>query len=264
MKKLISLVLILCMACMLIPAVAEEDVTGTWYLVEVVTQGMTINPADMGMKSMVTLNADGTLKATMEMMGESQEQDGTWAQDGDTLTINQNDSTNAMTIIDGKLVISDGEQSMIYGREEAVASPKAATVAAESEEAFLGTWSIVALDIMGVHATKDQFASFGLDDYDVTLVIEPGKVILKSSYSGSESTSEMESVFADGKLTVTIPDLAESLKAAAEAGLEISMSDTQSIELVEDGTILYGMDFMGMAMSVYLEKTEAAAEEPAA
>ena len=32
MKKLISLLLVLCMACMLIPALAEEAVTGDWYL----------------------------------------------------------------------------------------------------------------------------------------------------------------------------------------------------------------------------------------
>ena len=38
----------------------------------------------------------------------------------------------------------------------------------------------------------------------------------------------------------------------------------QTIELVEDGTILYSMEFMGMSMGVYLEKTDAAAEAPAA
>ena len=30
MKKLFSLILALCMVCMLVPAVAEEDVTGEW------------------------------------------------------------------------------------------------------------------------------------------------------------------------------------------------------------------------------------------
>lgn len=38
MKKLISMILIVCMACMMIPAMAEEDLTGEWY-VKTMSQG---------------------------------------------------------------------------------------------------------------------------------------------------------------------------------------------------------------------------------
>ena len=62
MKKLLSLVLALMMACMLIPAMAEgQDVTGDWYLTDV--SGM--NVANLGMSMIVTLNADGTAKVSM-------------------------------------------------------------------------------------------------------------------------------------------------------------------------------------------------------
>ena len=55
MKKLISLVLALCLACMLIPAVAEDDVTGEWYA----------NMSGIAVK--FTINADNTF--TMEVPG---------------------------------------------------------------------------------------------------------------------------------------------------------------------------------------------------
>ena len=39
MKKLISALLALCLSVMLVPAVAEDDVTGTWYLTRVNHEG---------------------------------------------------------------------------------------------------------------------------------------------------------------------------------------------------------------------------------
>ena len=53
MKKLFSLILALCMACMMIPAVAEEGVAGEWY-------------ASLGGMTMVlNLAEDGTAEMTM-------------------------------------------------------------------------------------------------------------------------------------------------------------------------------------------------------
>ena len=58
MKKLVSLILALCMACILIPATAE-DVTGLWYMVEMITNGVSINPAEMGINWTMELSEDG-------------------------------------------------------------------------------------------------------------------------------------------------------------------------------------------------------------
>jgi len=267
MKKLISLALILCMACMLVPAMAEESVTGTWYAVKVTASGVEVNPADMGMEWTMTFSEDGTFTNVMAVMGQNQETTGTWTFEDGTLSITAEDSTTVLPVADGTISIDMGEQgTVVFSREAPQASPKANVVAAESEDAFLGSWTISSMDFMGVHATKDMFASFGMEGYDVSLVIEPGKVIMTSAAAGTDpSSTEMESVFEDGKLLVKIPNLQESLQAAAELGINLEMGDTQTIELVEDGTILYSMDFMGMSMGVYLEKTDAsAAEEPAA
>ena len=61
MKKLISLILVLCMACALAPAMAE-GVTGTWYLIEMNADGVSVSPADMGMTWTLVFNEDGTVK----------------------------------------------------------------------------------------------------------------------------------------------------------------------------------------------------------
>ena len=60
MKKITALILALMMACLMLPALAEEDVTGDWYLQSMSAGGMSINPADMGMSMKLTLNAGGT------------------------------------------------------------------------------------------------------------------------------------------------------------------------------------------------------------
>ena len=60
MKKLISLILILCMACILVPATAEDGAAGEWY-------------ADYhGTVMILALNADGTSSMTVSgnQMGE--------------------------------------------------------------------------------------------------------------------------------------------------------------------------------------------------
>ena len=40
MKKLVSAILAVCLAAMLVPALAEDDITGAWYLNRAKTQGV--------------------------------------------------------------------------------------------------------------------------------------------------------------------------------------------------------------------------------
>lgn len=262
MKKLISLILIVCMACMLIPAMAE-GVTGTWYLVEMVANGATINPAEMGMTWTMVLNEDGTADNRMEMMGEVQEKSGTWALDGDTVTVTIDDSPAAFQLTDGKLVIDMDGQTAVFGQEAPEVSAKPAVVAAESEEAFFGDWEISAVDMMGMYMNKDLFAAAGMDGFSVKLSVEAGKVTMaaKTSAEAKEEVQTFESRFEDGKLVIEI-----DLSAAQAAGLDVSSitDGVSTIELLDNGGILYGMNFMGMTIGVYMEQAGAAAEAPAA
>ena len=262
MKKLISLILIVCMACMMIPAVAEGE-SGTWYLVEMVTNGVTINPAEMGMNWSLTLNEDGTADNRMEMMGEVQEKSGTWTQEGDTVTVTIDDSPVAFQLADGKLTADMDGQTAVFSQEAPEASAKPAVVAAESEEVFFGDWEIAAVDMMGMYMGKDLFAAAGMDGFSVNLSIEAGKVTMssKTSADAEEQAQTFDSKFEDGKLVIEL-----DLSAAEAAGLDVSsLTDgVSTIELLDNGGILYGMNFMGMTIGVYMVQVGADAEAPAA
>ena len=110
MKKLISLILILCMACMLIPAMAEDDILGTWYLNELTLNGTTVSPASVGMTMSYTFKEGGELEVKGEMMGESNSTTGTWSLDGSTITMTIEGSSQTATFADGKITMEDQGQ----------------------------------------------------------------------------------------------------------------------------------------------------------
>ena len=259
MKKLLSLVLVLCMACMLIPAMAEESAAGTWYLVEMTQNGVVINPAEMGMNWTITLNEDGTASNSMTMMGETQEKEGTWTQEGETVTITIDDQPQAFTLTDGNLIPADESMPAVFSKEAPAVAEKPAPVAAESEDAFVGEWDMTAIDMMGMYMTKDllEAAGTGLDGFSVKLSIQPGRVtaVSKSSADAEEQTVTYESTFEDGKLTFKI-DLGEAASSAESLGLDISgiTDGVSTIQLLDNGGILYGMNFMGMEIGVYLAR----------
>ena len=257
MKKVISLILILCMACTLIPAMAEEDITGDWYLTQMEMNGTKIDIAGTGMVMVFSLNADGTAHESIEMMGEKQEMDGTWALNGNTVTLTANGQDQTLTYADGVLRIESDGQTGILTREAPAAVEKPGVVAAESEEAFFGTWKLVAADMMGIYMTVDQ-----IPGYQGTITIEAGKIISEMAMGEGQEMqkSEAATTFADGKLTMKFEfpeDQAEMLKA-------MGAPETGTIELLENGNILYSMDYAGMKMDMYFGPADAAAEVPAA
>lgn len=256
MKKLISLVLILCMACMLVPAMAEEDITGDWYLVEITVEDQTINPADMGMSQMYSFKEGGVLEATSEIMGQQDAQTGTWTIDGNAVTMTLGDTTVSGTIVDGKITFDANGQIGVLSKEAPVASVKP-TVAAGSEDAFIGTWTLSAIDMMGVHMEGDK-----LEGYAGTMTIEAGKVISDIAMQGQESQKEeMPSKFEEGKLVLTLDTTGEAAELMKQLGMELPESAT--IELMEDGSILYSTEILGMSVGMYFVRTDAA-EQPAA
>ncbi len=267
MKKLFSLILALCLVCMLIPAMAEESAAGTWYITRMNTNGAEVNPADMGMAWTMVLNEDGTFTSVMEMMGQSQETAGTWTQEDGKVDITAEGSTQSMIFADGTLTMDMGEQgNAVFSQEAPQATAKAAAVAAESEDAFLGEWDIAGVDMMGMYMTKDMLGSAGMQNFSVKLTVVPGKVTIASSdpSTGEVQSTEYETTLVDGKLTIKI-DMSEAAAAAESAGLDLSSitDGISSIQLLEDGNLLYGMNLMGMELGIYLAPA-AAAEEPAA
>ena len=241
MKKLVSLILVLCMACMLIPAMAEDDITGEWYC------------SYYGMAITMTLNADGTAAMTASV------QDGVtpaaWTLEGDkfVLTVTDDEGNAQVTegvYADGKLTLDDDGRLMEFGREpvEAYAAPAVNPDAAAED--FEGEWTITAVDMAGMHADA---AAAGMGDIGIR--IENGAV----SFTGAAEavtffvgTDPLQTTCENGALTyaVELPNDAEPVTVTVRA------------EMLQDGTMAVTLD-TGYGVTV-MYFTRAAAEEPAA
>ena len=240
MKKLISLILILCMACLLVPAMAEDDVTGDWYY------------AGMGDAVHFVFNADGTAKLITDMMGQQSEEDGTWSLDGSAMTITFSDQAQTATFADGAITLeADGMTATLVRDPNAGPAGAPTAVAAESEEAFLGTWNLSAMYSMSVLVPVDQ-----LQGYSGTMTIADGKItsemIAGEGVEPQVSTDEYK--FEDGKLTVTMDKSSDAAKMAEAMGM--ALPDTATIELMDDGSIYYSMVMLDMPMGYYFVKAE--------
>lgn len=246
MKKMISLVLALCLACMLIPAVAEEAVTGEWY------------GSFMGMTCSLVLNEDGTF--ALDMAGNATS--GKWVDENGTLTFTGDDFTGTAAVADGVLTMTDGVMGMsiTFGREkpEAAYTPAEPKVDATLED-YAGKWGVAYIGMAGTLLDVNAFASMmtsalGADSVNVDVTAQMSADIEGTSIiigRGTDSEQTLEGTFADGKLTVAAPEGTE----AAGATLEIV--------LLEDSVLHMSTTVGEQTQDVYLVKVEAA-EEPAA
>ena len=243
MKKLFSLILALCMVCMLVPAVAEEDVTGEWYL-KTMKQGETEYDAGaIGYNITMTLNADGT--GTMLSPTSEEPTPGSWTLEGDKITVTFEDSPIGGTVADGKITLSEGEISMVFTREKPEGIKVADVNPAAAAEDFEGTWDIAYVGYNGMiidpSTTGQEMPG---------LVVENGamKFTGNSSMSQAFGTNAIPLTFADGAL-----------------GMSVSMGETSygiKLEMLEDGMLALTAN-MG-STEVYMYFVKAAAEEPAA
>lgn len=110
MKKIVALILVLCMALASVSVLAESDLSGTWYLII----------ADITCGTF-ELNADGSCTGTAAVSGEEQKLTGTWSAEG-----------NAVTLTIGEeplLLVSDGTNLTIGSEETATAKDGAEALA---------------------------------------------------------------------------------------------------------------------------------------
>ena len=243
MKKLFSLILALCMVCMLVPAVAEEDVTGEWYL-KTMKQGETEYDAGaINYNITMTLNADGT--GTMLSPTSEEPTPGSWTLEGDKITVTFEDSPIGGTVADGKITLSEGEISMVFTREKPEGIKVADVNPAAAAEDFEGTWEIAYVGYNGMiidpSTTGQEMPG---------LVVENGamKFTGNSSMSQAFGTNAIPLTFADGAL-----------------GMSVSMGETSygiKLEMLQDGMLALTAT-MGTT-DVYMYFVKAAAEEPAA
>jgi len=222
MKKLISLILVMLLICMAIPTMAEEDITGDWYLKTMKSGDQEYDAASIGYVIVMTLNADGS--AVMTMPGQ-EPVTGTWTLEGNKITVTADDTPVEGTVSEGAIILEQDGMEMVFSRDEVSAITLAEVKAAESAEEFYGNWTCVYLEmegkvmeisIVGMGVPSVAISENGMeffDEGDGTLTL-----ILKMNKLGAP-------VFAEGKLAV---------KAAADA---LNPNFTVDAELLEDGML---------------------------
>ncbi|MBR0357555.1 MAG: lipocalin family protein [Clostridia bacterium] len=244
MKKLVSLILVLLLICMAIPTMAEEEITGDWYLKTMKSGDQEYDAASIGYVIVMTLNEDGS--ATMTMPGQEPIA-GTWALDGDKITVTADDAPVDGTVSEGAIVLEQDGMEMVFTREEVSAIALAEVKAAESAEEFYGDWTCVYLEMEGkvmdiaivemgiphVSISENGLEFYDEDDGTLTLVLKMNKLDAP--------------VFAEGKLAV---------KAAADA---LNPNFAVDAELLEDGMLKLTVVADNSPMILYFIPAEPAA-----
>ena len=107
MKKTLALILALCLVLAAVPVLAEDDLSGTWYMV---MMGLTAGTFE--------LNADGTCTCTTSVMGsEEQSAEGSWTTDGTVVTLSMDGKDMPLTY-DGTDLLFSEEAVAVLGGED--------------------------------------------------------------------------------------------------------------------------------------------------
>ena len=240
MKKLISLILVVLLLCMALPAFAEEDITGDWYLKTMKMGDQEYDAASIGYAVTMTLNADGTM--TMAMPGQEPIA-GTWVMEGDKITVTADDSPAEGVVSDGMITLSQEDMEMIFTRDVVEAITLAEVKAAETAEEFYGDWTcvyvemegkVIEISVVGMGTPKVIISETGLEFYDE----EDGAMTIMLKINKLEAP-----VFEEGKLTA---------KAVADA---MNTDFSMTAELLEDGMLKLTMVSNDSPMILYFVPT---------
>lgn len=234
MKKLISVMLVLALCAVSCAFAQAMDVTGTWYLNVIESEGVQLDPAMLGSELILTLNADGS--AELESFGESGF--AVWHMENGNVIIAYEDG-EAMTACpdSGNLVIDDQEigMTMILGREKQALQSyvPAQLVADPTMQQFEGSWNAVLIDLMGMQMP--------LDALDMKLVVEiAGSSAVVTHIEGEENTSYTAPIKLEGNV-LTVKAVDDQMPMA--------------LHLQQDGKMVYTEETEGLAMIMYFEKT---------
>ena len=123
MTKLGCLLLVMIMAVSL-AACGSKGIAGNYELESVETGGMTLKidefldllGSDVEFEVTLKINEDGTFKMSSNMMGEKEEVEGTWEQNGDTLNMTADGSSIPATYKDGKITMESDGMGLVFSK----------------------------------------------------------------------------------------------------------------------------------------------------
>lgn len=189
MKKLVALLLAL-MLCLGVALAEDADIIGTWYLNEVASNGMSFDPATLGLD--VTMTFDEDEKATT-VSGEETTVS-YWRKNGDEYFTPFNDGLLVFAPQDGNLVGEMDGVQMTFGRERAEVEVydfgEAKTDAAMED--YNGFWDAVEVEMLGMQL---PMADVGLT---MQMMVQDGTVVI----SDGNNTGGSEASFEEGVLVI--------------------------------------------------------------
>lgn len=225
MKKGLSVLVALAMLLTLaVSALAEAaSVAGVWTMTAMISSGVEIDPASMGMEMSMDLAEDGT--GTLTAFGVGSEV--TWTFDGATLDVTDPDGTVSFELQEDGTLRADISGMETIWSSGAADSPEAApvetpAVATDVEDgAAVGVWQLASASAANIAV---DLQAMGLE-----ILIEFAE---------------------DGTCTMTTNGVSET-GAWTQDGANISMTDDASgtelvFQMLEDGTLL--VDLQGMQM----------------
>ena len=236
MKKIIAWALALTLLCLSVPALAE-DLTGDWYLLGMKTEEISINAADQGVSTVMTLNADGTAQVVSAYgEGEPDVLDGAWTVTDVGVAVTMEESTQEFVLEDGTLVLEEEGMVSVFGREAPAPTAMPAFIAAETEDQFFGEWVLTKSFYMGMTMSASAMG-------DSRVIIEAGKLTESTAAEDGDEPISIEhaTAFADGKLTVN-----------GEEGEALL-----TVELMEDGGLAVAVGEGELLILMFFERPAA-------
>lgn len=230
MKKIVAILLAL-MLCLGAALAETADIIGTWYLNEMVSQGVSVNPASLGIDMTMTLNED---KTATTVIGE-ETMVSYWQNNGEEYFTPFGDGLLVFAPQDGNLVAEQDGVQMIFGREkEEVVTFVLGAVRTDATMAdYNGTWNATLVDMMGIQM---PVADIGMS---MQIIVADGKVTVLEGTGEEMTTGEGTATAEGGVLSMLIE------------------SDTVATPLqLHEGDVLARVSDLGdgLTMSIYFEK----------
>ena len=146
MKKLLTLLLALCMLLGCAAFAETTDYLGVWVLTSMESFGITMDPSAPGLDAVMTINADGT--CVQESLGEVM--DCTWAETETGIVVNDAEGDlETYTYVDGTLVLEQDGLKLIF---EMGVWPLANQTLAD----FSGDWELDCVEYLGEFMSTEE------------------------------------------------------------------------------------------------------------
>ena len=239
MKKLISVLLVFCLAVILVPAMAEDDVTGTWYLTRAEASGAKMVVVSDEIQMTITLRNDGTATLFSLLPGaDSETAECTWDMADGVITFTDETGTETQAkYVNGEVTLEAEGAVMFLTREQYTPYVMAAPVKAEGVETFYGTW------VPDISFQSGMMASLG----DTLPPDQRSKLVI--------SAENMTETASDGTVTVYENPVVDPETGVLTATFDVQgYTATIEVTLLEDGTILLTASVFGIELvrSIYI------------